>query len=143
MQNDYRRLVHAVDKSTIASFPSHEVESEENTLDSSATSCHDQSQPLYGMLIDMYPGQPQPPTQIGGKSIDLRMSESSVRERGPSEPAAVGPVFRNELLRLAPEPPKTMQTLNDPFRPFAYSTGQCEYNTRRSTYLTDGPRLST
>jgi hypothetical protein len=29
MQNDYRRLVHAFDKSTIANFPSHEVESGE------------------------------------------------------------------------------------------------------------------
>jgi hypothetical protein len=31
MQKDYRRLVHAFDKSTIANFPSHEVELGENT----------------------------------------------------------------------------------------------------------------
>jgi hypothetical protein len=54
--NDYRRLVLAFDKSTIANFPSHEVELGENTRDSSATGCHDQSQPLYGMPIDTYPG---------------------------------------------------------------------------------------
>jgi hypothetical protein len=47
MQNDYRRLVHAFDKSTIANFRSHEIESGENTSDSSATSYHNQSQPLY------------------------------------------------------------------------------------------------
>jgi hypothetical protein len=41
MQNDYRRLVRAFDKSTIANFPSHEVELGENTRDSSATGCHD------------------------------------------------------------------------------------------------------
>jgi hypothetical protein len=82
-----------------------------NMCDSSATWCHEQSKPLYGMPIDMYPGQTQPPTQIGGKSADLRMAEPSPRERGPSKPATADPVFRNEL----PRPPRTMQTLNDPF----------------------------
>jgi hypothetical protein len=62
MQNDYRRLVRAFDKSTIAIFPSHEVKLGENMRDSSATGCHDQSQSLYGMPIDMYPGQPHLPT---------------------------------------------------------------------------------
>jgi hypothetical protein len=42
MQNDYGRLV-SDDKSTIANFPSHEVELGENTHDSSATGCHGQS----------------------------------------------------------------------------------------------------
>jgi hypothetical protein len=73
IQNDYRRLVRAFDKSTIAIFPSHEVALGENTRDSWATSCHDQSQPLYGMPIDTYPRQPQPLTHIGGKTVDLRM----------------------------------------------------------------------
>jgi hypothetical protein len=41
MQNDYRRLVRAFDKSTIANFPSHEVKLGENMRDSSATGCHD------------------------------------------------------------------------------------------------------
>jgi hypothetical protein len=52
MQNDNKRLVRAFDKSTIANFPSHEVELEENTRGSSVTGCHDQSQPIYGMPID-------------------------------------------------------------------------------------------
>jgi hypothetical protein len=115
MQNDYKRLVRAFDKSTIANFPLHEVESGGNTRDSSAIGCHNQSQPLYA--IDTYPGQPQPPTQIGGKSADLRMSGPSARERGPSGPALAGPVFRNKLPRPAPESPRTVQTLNDPFGP--------------------------
>jgi hypothetical protein len=71
MQNDYKRLVRAFDKSTVANFPSHEVESGENTCDSSAADCHGQPQPLYGMPMDAYPRQPQPHTQIGGKSADL------------------------------------------------------------------------
>jgi hypothetical protein len=95
MQNNNKRLVRACDKSTIANFPSHEVELEENTCGSSATGCHDQSQPLYGMQIDTNPGQPQPPTHIDDKFADLRMSGSSARERRPFGPAAAGPILMN------------------------------------------------
>jgi hypothetical protein len=42
IQKDYKRLVRAFDKSTVANFPSHEVELGENTRNSSATGCHDQ-----------------------------------------------------------------------------------------------------
>jgi hypothetical protein len=49
MQNDYMRLVRAFDKSSIANFPSHEVELGNNMCNTSAIGCHDQSQPLYGM----------------------------------------------------------------------------------------------
>jgi hypothetical protein len=86
IQKDYKRLVCVFNKSTIANFPSHEVELGENTRDSWATGCHDQSQPLYGMPIDTYPRQPQAPTHIGDKFVDLCMS-------GPSGPAAIGPIF--------------------------------------------------
>jgi hypothetical protein len=41
MQNDYKRLAHAFDKSTVVNFPSHEVELGENMSDSSATGYHD------------------------------------------------------------------------------------------------------
>jgi hypothetical protein len=51
MQNDYRRLVRAFDKSTIANFPSHEVELGGNARNTSVIGCHDQSQTLYGMPI--------------------------------------------------------------------------------------------
>jgi hypothetical protein len=51
MQSDFKRLVRAFDKSNIANFPSHEVELEGNTRNTSATGCHDQSQPLYGMPV--------------------------------------------------------------------------------------------
>jgi hypothetical protein len=84
IQNNYKRLMCVFDKSTIANFPSHEVKLGENTSNSSATCCHDESQPLYGMLMDMYPRQQQPPTHISDKFVDLRMSGTTARERGPS-----------------------------------------------------------
>jgi hypothetical protein len=130
MQNDYRRLVRAFDKSIVASFPSHEVKLGENTRNASAIGCHDQSQTLYGMPMDTYPEQPQ----IGSKSADLHMSGPSARERGPSGPTAAGPIF-NELPRHAPEPQCTVQNLNYPVRPSAYSNGRSAYNHAQSEHI--------
>jgi hypothetical protein len=116
MQNDYRRLLRAFDKPTIANFPSHEVELGENTRNTSAIGCHDQSQPLYGMPMDIYPEQPQ----IGSKSADLHMS-------GPSGPATAGPIF-NELPKHAPKPQHMAKNLNHPVEPFAYNEGRSAYD---------------
>jgi hypothetical protein len=135
IQNDHKRLVRALDKSTMANLPSHEVELREYTRNSSTTGCHDQSQPLYGMPIDMYLGQRQPPTHISDKFVDLRMSEPSARERGLSGPAAADPIFRSELPRPAPKPPHAMQTLDNTFGPSAYGVRQSEYNVGRSGHM--------
>jgi hypothetical protein len=135
IKNDHKRLVHALDKSTITNLPSHEVELREYTHNSSATGCYDQSQPLYGMSIDMYLGQQQPPMHISDKFVDLRMSGPSACERGPSRPAAANPIFRSELPRPAPKPPHTVQTLDNPFGPSAYDARQSEYNVGRSGHM--------
>jgi hypothetical protein len=135
IQNDHKRLVRALDKSTIANLPSHEVELREYTRDSSATGCHDQSQPLYGMPIDMYPRQQQPPTHISDKFANLRISGPSALERGPSGPAAADPIYRSELPRPAPKPPHTVQTLDNPFGPSKYDARQSEYTARRFGHM--------
>jgi hypothetical protein len=123
MQNDYRRLVRAFDKSNIANFPSHDDELGGNTRNTSTIGCHHQSQPLYGMPMDTYPEQPQ----IGSKSTDLHMPGPSARERGPSGPATVGPTF-NELPRHAPEPQHMAHNLNYLVGPSAYNDGRSAYN---------------
>jgi hypothetical protein len=125
----------ALDKSTMANLPSHEVELREYTRNSSATGCHNQSQPLYGMPIDMYLGQRQPPTHIGDKFADLCMSGPSARERGPSGPAATDPIFRSKLPRTAPKPPHAVQTLDNPFGPSAYGARQSEYKVGRYGHM--------
>jgi hypothetical protein len=127
MQNDYRRLVRAFDKFSIANFPSHEVELGENTHNTSAIGCHNQSQPLYGMPMDTYPEQ----LQIGNESADLHMPGLSARERGPSGPATVGPIF-NELPTHVPEPHRFAQNSNYPVEPSAYHDGRSAYNHGRS-----------
>jgi hypothetical protein len=130
MQNDYRRLVRAFDKSSIANFPLHEVELGGNMRNTSAIGCHNQSQPLYGMLMDTYPEQPQ----IGSKSADLHMPGPSTREREPSGPATAGPIF-NELPRHAPEPPHVAQNLNYLVGRSTYNDGRSAYNHGRSGYM--------
>jgi hypothetical protein len=127
MQNDYRRLVRAFDKSSIANFPSHEVELGDNTHNTSVIGCHDQSQPLYGMPMDTYPEQPQ----IGSKSADLHMPGPSARERGPSGPATAEPIF-NDLPRHAPEPQHMTHNLNYRVRLSAYNNEWSAYNHGRS-----------
>jgi hypothetical protein len=41
IQKDYKRIVRAFDKSTVANFSSHEVELGENTRNALAIDCHD------------------------------------------------------------------------------------------------------
>jgi hypothetical protein len=53
-QDDYKRLARAFDKSVIANFPTHEVETKDNMLDTSAANWHNQSQPLYRMPMNTY-----------------------------------------------------------------------------------------
>jgi hypothetical protein len=58
MEDDYKRIAHAFDKSNVANFSTHEVETKKNMHDSSVANWHDQSQSFYGMLMNTYPEQP-------------------------------------------------------------------------------------
>jgi hypothetical protein len=75
------------------------------------------------MPIDTYPEQPQPPTHIGNKLVDLHITGPSARERGPSGPATTSSIF-TELPRHAPKQPRTAETLNYPVGRSAYPTGR-------------------
>jgi hypothetical protein len=131
MEEDYKRLPRAFDKSDVTSFPSHEGKTRENTRDPSTANWHDQSQPLYGMSMDTYPGQPQLPAHIG------RKARPPAPECGLSGPAVVGPVFQTKLPKSALGPPHFTQTLIDYFRPSTYMVGQSEYITGLYGYMTE------
>jgi hypothetical protein len=62
------------------------------------------------------------------------MSGPSAHERGPSGPAAAGPIF-NELPRYAPESTCTAQTLHYLVGPSAYSDGRSAYNNGRPGHM--------
>jgi hypothetical protein len=131
IQKDYKRIVRAFDKSTVANFPSHEVELGEIHVIHRLQVVTTSHNPFYGMPMDTYPEQPQ----IGSKLANLHMSGSSARERGPSGIVMVGPIF-NELPRYVSEPPHVTQTLNRSDRPSAYDHGRSAYLTGRSAYPT-------
>jgi hypothetical protein len=97
---------------------------------------HGQLQPFYGIHIDTYPGQTQPPTQIRNKPTDLCMARPSRHKRKLYGPMAAGPIFRTELPRPAHEPPRPTQTLNEQFEPSVNSAEQSKYITGCSAYLT-------
>jgi hypothetical protein len=82
----------------------------------------------------MYPGQQQPPTHIGDKFVDLRMSGPSARERGPFGPATVGLIF-NELQRYVSKPPLATQALNYPIGRSAYDHGRSDHMGGRSAHV--------
>jgi hypothetical protein len=63
MQEDYRRLAHAFEKSIIPNYSSYDVDARYNAQKSSTDNGFSQPQPLYGMPMNSYTGQPQPPHQ--------------------------------------------------------------------------------
>jgi hypothetical protein len=72
MQNNYTRLVRTFDKSTVANFPSHEIQLGETRV------IH-RLQVVTTSYNPFCPGQPQPPTHIGNKLADLHMTGPSAQ----------------------------------------------------------------
>lgn len=58
IEETLKKLAHTLEKSTIPSFPSHDVAIEATSLDASATNGPTQTHPLYGMPVNSYPRQP-------------------------------------------------------------------------------------
>ena len=63
-------------KSIVTNFPSHDVESKENTQDSSTANGHAESQLLYEMSMNSYTGQPNPPPSAWEKLCPCTRSNS-------------------------------------------------------------------
>jgi hypothetical protein len=134
MQEDHRKLARAFEKSTVPNFPSHNIGTTHDALESSAANGHVQPQPLYGMPLNSYVGQTQPPALVWEKPADLPMAGPSAHERGPSGPPAAGPVYQNGPPRFTPAPPQSVQTLTDTFGPSAHHGGPSEHLTGQSAH---------
>jgi hypothetical protein len=133
-QEDYMRLARAFDKSVIASFPSHDVQTKDNRQDPSAANGHAQSQLHYRMPMNSYSGQPHPPPLIWEEPTPLRTTEQSRPESGRSSPALVGSIFRDE-------PPKTAPGMVEMLGQSSYTRGPSEHVTRPSRYH-NGPSVT-
>jgi hypothetical protein len=77
MQNDYKRLGCAFDKFVVTNFPLHDVETKENTQNSSVANGHAQTHPLYEMSMNSYTRQPNPPPLAWEKLVPLSMAAQS------------------------------------------------------------------
>jgi hypothetical protein len=79
LEESIRKLTPTLDKSVAPSFPSYETSNRVFMSDASATNGDSQLQPLYGMPINSYLGQIQPPPSLLGRSAPLNTV-------GPFEP---------------------------------------------------------
>jgi hypothetical protein len=68
-----RKLTRTLEKSVAPSFPSYETSNRISMSNTSATNGDSQPQPLYGMLMNSYPGKISPPSSLLGRSAPLDM----------------------------------------------------------------------
>jgi hypothetical protein len=124
MQDDYKRLACAFDKSVVVNFPSHEVKTKENAHNSSAANWP-WPIPSTSWDVDEHVSWTTTASYTDwGKSTDLRAAGPSAHEHGLSGLAAADPVFRTKPLKSALGPLYSMQTLKVTYRPSAYTAGQ-------------------
>jgi hypothetical protein len=64
LEESIRKLTRTLEKSVAPSFPSYETSNRVFMSDVSATNGDSQPQPLYGMPINSYSGQIQPPSSL-------------------------------------------------------------------------------
>jgi hypothetical protein len=64
MEEDFRKMKPVFEKSTFPNFPSHDIDAIATTQNSLTTNGYSQTQPFYGMPMNSYVGQPQPPPPI-------------------------------------------------------------------------------
>ena len=71
LEESIRKLTHTLEKSVAPSFPSYETSNRISMSNTSATNGDLQTQPLYGMPMNSYPGQVPPPPSLLGRSVPL------------------------------------------------------------------------
>jgi hypothetical protein len=88
LEESIRKLTRTLEKSVAPSFPSYETSNRVFMSDASATNGDSQPQPLYGMLMNSYSGQIQPPPSLLGRSAPLNTVIPSEPLPGPFGPYA-------------------------------------------------------
>jgi hypothetical protein len=91
LEESIRKLTRTLKKSVAPSFPSYETINRVFMSDASATNGDLQPQPLYGMPMNSYSRQIQPPSSLLGRSTPLNVVGPSEPLPGPSGPYADRP----------------------------------------------------
>jgi hypothetical protein len=84
LEESIRKLTRTLEKFVAPSFPSYETSNRVFMFDASATNGDLQPQPLYGMPMNSYLGQIQPPPSLLGRSVPLNAVRPSELLPGPS-----------------------------------------------------------
>jgi hypothetical protein len=93
LEESIRKLTRSLEKSVAPSFPSYETSNRISMSNTSATNGDSQSQLLYDMSMNSYPGQIPPPSSLLGRSAPLEMVGSSELLPRQSSPYADRPTF--------------------------------------------------
>jgi hypothetical protein len=91
LEESIRKLTRTLEKSVAHSFLLYETSNRVFMSDASATNGDSQPEPLYGMPMNSYSGQIQPPSSLLGKSAPLNTVGPSKPLPGPSGPYAYRP----------------------------------------------------
>jgi hypothetical protein len=91
LEESIRKLTRTLEKSVTPSFPSYETNNRVFMSNASATNGDLQLQPLYGMPMNSYSGQIQPPSSLLSRSAPLNAVGPSEPLPGPSGPYAYRP----------------------------------------------------
>jgi hypothetical protein len=106
-------MTRVFEKSVVTNFPLHEIDVRATTHQSSATNGHSRTQPSYGMQMNSYAKQPQPPPLFWDKPTVLRTARPSGPDLGLSGPPAGVHDLYGEPLRAVPGPSYSSQGLID------------------------------
>jgi hypothetical protein len=86
LEESIRKLTRTLEKYVAPSFPSYETSNRVFMSDASAINVDSQPQPLYGMPMNSYSGQIQPPSSLLSRSAPLNTVEPSEPLLGPFGP---------------------------------------------------------
>jgi hypothetical protein len=108
LEESIRKLTRTLEKFVAPSFPSYETSNGVFMSDASATNGDLQPQPLYGMPMNSYPGQIQPPPSLLGRSAPQNAVGPSEPLPGPFGPYANRPACSAGQYEAALGPPSSL-----------------------------------
>jgi hypothetical protein len=108
LEESIRKLTRTLEKSVDPSCPSYETSNRVFMSDASATKGDSQLQPLYGMPMNSYSGQIQPPPSLLGRSAPLNTVGQSEPLTGPSGPYTDRPACSVGQFGAALGPPPSL-----------------------------------
>jgi hypothetical protein len=143
LEESIRKLTRMLEKSVALSFPSYETSNRIFMSNTSATNGDSQPQPLYGMLMNSYPGQIPPLSSLLSRSASLDAVGPSELLLGQPGPYADRPTFHDGQFGTAPGLPCGAPIIANTTGQFGCTTGQIGYTYAEPTVTHYAPNYYT